>query len=376
MFSFGGGASSTAKKAFPDLIRPHKVSLCSLPSQLAPLDNVSKSLKEKLYIKRDDNVGASAADGCTVRKLEFIMHEAKTKQATVIITYGDSPDSDWCRTCAITARQMNMDCYLFLRGEKPSGVPKPNLFLMEMCGAAIEYLDKSQYTRIAQRVDSLCTRLLRKGEIPYFIPEGGSTPAGLWGYVDLVRELVDLSKIKPTHVIVPVDTGTSLAGILIGRQVFNCKHLKVVGVSIKHTEQQVRHAIQRLHKDFNKAYGTNYHAGHYVLLDRYRDESYRPDINRAMRHLAQAEGIVLDPALSAPAYFAFREQLLNGALSINTNTKIVFVHTGCVISLLTQRSLLTKDQTTEDDPRLQNFISTDFNDGLLEVEADDDVSTN
>ena len=56
-----------------------------LPTPLYRLENLSRELGRNLYIKRDDLMGV-ALGGNKVRKLEFLLADARSKGADVVIT--------------------------------------------------------------------------------------------------------------------------------------------------------------------------------------------------------------------------------------------------------------------------------------------------
>ncbi|KXJ18127.1 putative D-cysteine desulfhydrase 1, mitochondrial [Exaiptasia diaphana] len=66
-----------------------------------------------LSIKRDDMTG-STLSGNKVRKLEFLLADALVKGSDCVLTCGGI-QSNHCRATAVAARELGLDCYLFLR---------------------------------------------------------------------------------------------------------------------------------------------------------------------------------------------------------------------------------------------------------------------
>ncbi len=58
------------------------------------------------------------------------------------------------------------------------------------------------------------------GRLPYYLPPGGSSPIGALGYVEAALELaaqVDAGEIpEPAHIVAPVGSGGTVAGMLLG----------------------------------------------------------------------------------------------------------------------------------------------------------------
>ncbi|KAJ7384339.1 hypothetical protein OS493_022452 [Desmophyllum pertusum] len=76
--------------------------------------NIPNLPKEfSLFIKRDDLTG-STLSGNKIRKLEFLLADALDKKCDTILTCGGI-QSNHCRSTAVAARQLGLNCYLFLR---------------------------------------------------------------------------------------------------------------------------------------------------------------------------------------------------------------------------------------------------------------------
>lgn len=61
-----------------------------------------------------------------VRKLEFLLADALIKNCDTVFTCGDV-QSNLCRTTAVAAKELGLDCYLFLRHKEEVNV---NLIVM------------------------------------------------------------------------------------------------------------------------------------------------------------------------------------------------------------------------------------------------------
>ena len=75
-----------------------------LPTQIEPLENLTKLLGgPQIYIKRDDCTGL-ATGGNKTRKLEFLIGEALQNNADTGITQGATQSNHVRQTAAISAR--------------------------------------------------------------------------------------------------------------------------------------------------------------------------------------------------------------------------------------------------------------------------------
>ena len=64
-----------------------RIPLAQLPTPFYKLENISAELGRSIYIKRDDMTGVSLG-GNKVRKLEYLLADAKEKGCDVVITTG------------------------------------------------------------------------------------------------------------------------------------------------------------------------------------------------------------------------------------------------------------------------------------------------
>ena len=65
------------------MISIKKLNLGQFPTPMYRLDNMSRTLGRSIYIKRDDMTGVSTG-GNKVRKLEYLLYDAKEKGAVLL----------------------------------------------------------------------------------------------------------------------------------------------------------------------------------------------------------------------------------------------------------------------------------------------------
>ena len=96
-----------------------KVSLGLYPTPLYKLENLSRELDTNVWIKRDDLCGV-ALGGNKVRKLEYLLEDAKSKGYDLVMTTGQA-QSNHAMLTAACALKLGMDCVLVLkkRGGRP-----------------------------------------------------------------------------------------------------------------------------------------------------------------------------------------------------------------------------------------------------------------
>ena len=132
---------------------PKKLNLAHLPTPLEKIkfqtSRNDRSIKEFL-IKRDDYTGSDFL-GNKIRKLEYLLYEAKKEKADIIFTCGGD-QSNHARATASAAAKLGIKTRLFLWGEERR-ISDGNLFLDKMYGADIVYLNKNEF----EGVDMLMT---------------------------------------------------------------------------------------------------------------------------------------------------------------------------------------------------------------------------
>ena len=117
---------------------PARVALAHLTTPLQPLRFTVGGAG--FWLKRDDYTGGELA-GNKVRKLEYLLAEAKAQGATVLITCGGE-QSNHARATAAAAARLGLRCHLVLRTVDPAAPPPlvGNLLLDMLVGADVTWI--------------------------------------------------------------------------------------------------------------------------------------------------------------------------------------------------------------------------------------------
>src|SRR5690554_6628718 len=91
----------------------NRVNLITQPSPLIHLKSLSEEIGTPIYIKREDLLEIGTG-GNKLRKLEYLLAQAKYQQANRIITVG-ARQSNHARLTAITASRLGFDVDLILK---------------------------------------------------------------------------------------------------------------------------------------------------------------------------------------------------------------------------------------------------------------------
>ena len=310
---------------------PQKISLAHLPT---PFEEITFRSKNFL-MKRDDYTGSDFL-GNKIRKLEYLLFEAKKLKSDIIFTCGGD-QSNHARATASAAARLGIKTKLFLWG-KDSIKADGNLFLNKMYGAEIVYLNKNEYENVDDIMIEERKKIVKKDKRVYVIPGGGSTTLGIWGYINFVNELKKQINLKNIDGIYSAcGSGGTAAGLLVGSALNNI-NLKIYAVNVLLPKEIIRKKILQLAEgavlDYKLDCGIEENNLH--VIDGYSNEGYK-NISESKIKLITGftsdTGIVLDPTYTGKAFCAFNDLILNK----RRGKKVIFVHTGGIFGVFAYR---------------------------------------
>ena len=297
-----------------------KVSLGIFPTPVHKLENISRLLGTQVYVKRDDMTGIGLG-GNKVRKLEYLLAEAKKQGAQVVFTTGGA-QSNHAMLTAAACRKMGLEPVLILKKRGVMG-KRGNLLLEDLMGVDVRFMDTSSYDDIYAEMDRVGKEMGR----PYYkIPCGGSNALGTLGYVDCVRELRDQG-MAFDHIICAEGSGGTMAGLALGAKL-HMPGARVTGMMVdtdpfaQITLRLMQEAAQLLEADVTIS------AGDFDLRDLCGPGYAIPsqEGNAAVRLMAQKEGIFLDPVYTGKAFAGLVAMAKEGAF--RPEDRVLFVHSG------------------------------------------------
>lgn len=227
-----GDDSLAIERHFPTL-RGHlaRARLTELPTRVHRLEHLGRELGIDLWVKRDDESGRLYG-GNKPRKLEFILGDAQADGKQTVMTFGGIGTHHGLAT-AICARSLGMKTILVLLRQPVTEHVRHSLLLDYATGAEMHYA--ASVTRVTGRALRLCGRELLRGELPYIILTGGTSPLGTIGYVNAAFELkeqIDAGLLpEPGWIFAPLGSGGTIAGLTLGVKLAGLGS-KVVGVMV------------------------------------------------------------------------------------------------------------------------------------------------
>ena len=297
-----------------------RVPLGIFPTPIIRLENISRKLHTNVYIKRDDLSGLGLG-GNKVRKLEFLLADARQKGAQIIFTTGGA-QSNHAMLTAAAAGKLGMKAILVL---KKRGVTDcvGNQLLEHLMGTEVVFVDTDDYADIYEEMDRIGSRL----GVPYYtIPCGGSNALGTLGYVDCAREIGDQG-IHFDHLICAEGSGGTMAGLALGAKLF-LPGTQVHGMMVDTDPfDRITPALMRESAALLEA-ETEITAKDYHLMDLCGPGYAIPsrEGNEAISLMAAEEGLFLDPVYTGKAFAGLLKMAEEGAF-LETD-HVMFLHSG------------------------------------------------
>ena len=302
-----------------------RLNFAHLPTPIETLPRLSEALGgPRLLIKRDDQTGL-AFGGNKTRKLEFLVAEARDQGAKTLIS-GGALQSNHCRQTAAAAARFGFECILVLTGDIPEQA-SANLLLDRLFGARIVCVaDRKDRDKILQQTFDDAAE---KGNRPYLVPYGGSSPTGALGYAFAVKEMME-QDVHADWIVFATSSGGTHAGLVLGQRVFGYKG-KLLGISTDESEEWLRTHVSELASSASEKLGTRIEvtpsevlanadyckAGYGVLTEQER---------KAIHLFAKHEALLLDPVYTGRAAAGMIDLIRKKFFK--KNETVLFLHTG------------------------------------------------
>lgn len=324
-------------------LEPPRIALAQLPTPVVEAPRLSQRAGRRLLIKRDDLTGLEVS-GNKIRKLEYVIADALAKNADTLVTHGGF-QSNHCRATAAAGARRGLRVRMFLR--EPSDGREPandgNLFFDHLFGADVSMHTLAEYNDRRALIDRVMDAERAAGRTPYFFPVGASVPIGCWGYVRCMHELrSQFSPDEELDLFVPLSSGGTFAGCVLGKALFKLDQWRVVGVPVSDSIDYFRKDARGLIDDTIAAFDFGLSASDtpIELLDGYIGEGYAipyPESVEMIRIAAREEGLIVDPTYTSKALHGTIDALRKGFG--RPNATAMFLHTGGAFGLMARRDL-------------------------------------
>ena len=332
-----------------------KEKLGFFPTPCYKLERLSEQLGVNLYIKRDDFSGMSLFGGNKIRKLEYLIGDAKAKGCDYVFTFGATQSNHAmqtvtaCRRCGLIPV-----LYLVAVVEPDEDDIRSNMLLDKIMGAEIHVVeiqegetedDADERAVILAREHM--KRLEAEGHHCYEVPMGGASEVGsigfIEGYVEFSEQFAALGACAD-YIFHSTGTGGTMAGLHAGRKLLgDDTNIISINASAKNADYPMIKAelanrtmeligvldvcvdgAEDIHVD------QNYYLPGYEIPNEAASE--------AIRLLAREEGLLLDPVYTGKAFAGMLDYIRSG--KVEQGSTVVFWHTGGATALFAEKEIL------------------------------------
>lgn len=299
--------------------------LATLPTPLHHAPRLSEAAGAEVWVKRDDLTGLGLG-GNKVRKLEYLVADARAKGADVLVT-GGGVQSNHIALAALAAARAGLAAHIVCYGEEPPGPPQGNGVLLTLAGATLVFTGDAERASVDAGLEAVAGELRQQGHTPYVVPRGGATPRGSAGYVRASLELasqLDTQSVSPSHVVIATGSCGTQAGLEAGARWLQADY-RIVGVTVSRSAAECRERVAQLAAECAALLALELAPIEPEVLDGYLGPGYgraSEEGQAATELLARTEGLVLDPVFTAKAMAALLDLAREGA------GPLLFWHTG------------------------------------------------
>lgn len=309
-----------------------KLQLLNRATEIQYLSHLSTQYDVHIYVKRDDLNGVGFG-GNKVRKLEYLLGDARHQNATHILTLG-AIQSNHARLTAITSKMKGFEVELFLKEsvaiDKDSYQRNGNIALNNIVDVPMHRIPND--SRMMSTIEARISEIRALGGKPYFIPVGGSNALGNLGYIDCYVELLKQQEelgVTFDYVVSASGSGGTHGGLIIGQILTEgTMYVKAYNVQPEHDEL-VDHTLEICNEtltwfDRNPItkdaidLNSNFSGKAYGFPEDYHLQT--------LKEVAKTEGVFLDPVYTTKAFSGLLHDIKSGVYEKGSN--IVFVHTG------------------------------------------------
>ncbi len=320
------------------------------PTPIQRLDRLEQVLGEglngvRLFAKRDDFM-ALGGGGNKLRKLEFLLGDARAQGCDTFITVGGI-QSNHARLSAAASARAGLACELVLNRQVPRTDEEyrrnGNVLLDGLFGATVHELpgDEDPLAFARERA----AQLEREGRRPYAVGSGGSSPTGCLGYAACAYEIARQEERIAggfARVVLPNASSGTHAGLAAGFTALGRDPGILRAFTTSAPAEQARRqtldiaratlALLRPDPDASLAL-----EAIDVAPDQLGDGYGIPTaaMFEAVRLLARTEGLLLDPVYGGKAFAGLLADVRAGAYP--TGAAVLFLMTGGTPGLFAYR---------------------------------------
>ncbi len=322
---------------------PDKYKLAHLPT---PIEALKQQYGANLYVKRDDLTGMELS-GNKVRKLEYLVHDAKQKGCQVLITCGGI-QSNHARATAVAAVKAGMKAHLVLRYDGDSLPRRGNVFIERQFGAKITIISPQQYRDVEQIMADLAADYAKEGLKAYPIRVGASNAIGNFGYINAFNEILEDERrygVSFDTIVCTIGSGGTYSGLFLGNYLTGAGK-RIVGINICDTADYFKTEVGRIANQTLQLLGkpADLVAEQFEIIDGFAGRGYALSTDQEIeffKQIVKQEGILFDPVYTGKAFRGLVTTLTEVPQKIvdKPNGNVLFVHTGGLFAVFSKEDL-------------------------------------
>lgn len=254
-------------------------------------------------------------------KLRLNLQAAKEQGHDTVLSFGGAY-SNHLHALAAAGRMQGLKTIGVVRGE-PAVPSNATLTFARQQGMELYHVTRADYR--SKNDPAFLARLQERFGDFFLIPEGGANVAGVQGCADIAKLLnwsapvAAMSSPSERVVALACGTGTTLAGLLLGRE----EDYRILGISAlkgDFLENDVRMALQScgVADPGNWRITQEWHGGGYAR--------FSPELLDFIRGFQQRTGIPLEPVYTGKLLLGLYRMLERGEFP--PGTEIIAIHTG------------------------------------------------
>jgi 1-aminocyclopropane-1-carboxylate deaminase len=267
----------------------------------------------RLLVKRED-LNHPSVSGNKWWKLKYNLSEAAKEQYDTILTFGGAYSNHIYATAAAAA-SLGLKAIGIIRGEQTEPLNSTLAFAQKQ-GMHLHYVSRGAYKM--KTSDDFMNNLRSHFGRFYLIPEGGSNQLAVKGCAEFATR--ELSKLDFDHLVLPVGTGGTMAGIISGLNTGK----NIIGIPVLKGGDFLTSDIHQMIKDNRGTSFTNwklltgYHGGGYANIT--------SSLLSFIHEMKNAFDVPLDPVYTGKLFWAVLKEVEAG--SFQRGSTILVLHTG------------------------------------------------
>lgn len=305
-----------------------------LPSPITPLnwpftdDQHNLSNNVSVLCKRDDLIHPLIS-GNKWRKLSTTLSRLQKAECRHIVSFGGAY-SNHLHALSFACKCLNIELTAVVRGDNNQPL-NPTLRDMLKWGTKLHFVSRIDYKKRTE--EAYCQKIKSYFKADYLIPEGGSSVDCLQGVAAMMEEC-QLQAPNITHMVLPVASGGTLAGLITSNPLPN---VKLIGIGVLKGEGYLENLVQSLVDDSitrenpprNKRKRWeilhSYHHGGYAKTSKALSD-FVEQFNLQSSRYALSMPFVIEPIYSGKCFYAV-DHLIKTNYFPN-KSQVMIVHTG------------------------------------------------